>query len=107
MIVATMISTLMMSPLEMREHIASQARKKRLFLNISQKSLAQSSGVSLGSLKKFESTGQISLDSLLKLSIILQAIDGFHELFPEKRLEEYLSIDAILKAENNRQRGRK
>jgi transcriptional regulator with XRE-family HTH domain len=44
---------------------------------LSQSELAKRSGVSLGSLKRFELTGQISLESLLKLAHILNRIGDF------------------------------
>lgn len=47
----------------------AQLRKRR---KISQKELAVRSGVSLGSLKRFEQSGEISLQSLTKLAIALK-----------------------------------
>jgi hypothetical protein len=41
------------------------------------KLLAKRSGVSLGSLKRFETTGQISLESLLLLADVLNRLDDF------------------------------
>ncbi|MEO0629001.1 MAG: helix-turn-helix transcriptional regulator, partial [Bacteroidota bacterium] len=42
-----------------------------------QADLARRSGVSLGSLKRFEQSGQISLDNLLKLARILGKLEEF------------------------------
>jgi hypothetical protein len=56
------------TPKEVALEIAKRAREKRLSLNLSQKTLAERSGVSLGSLKKFEQRGKISLESLLQMS---------------------------------------
>jgi len=64
-----MISVSMITPSEMQKVIASRARDLRLELNLSQQTLSEKSGVSYGSLKKFEQTGQISLESLLKLAV--------------------------------------
>lgn len=61
-----MISINMKTPREMAESVAERASQKRLALNLSQQTLAKRSGVSYGTLKKFERTGQISLESLLK-----------------------------------------
>ena len=47
----------------------------------SQEEMAERSGVSLGSLKRFESTGQISFSSLLKLANILGRVSEFESLF--------------------------
>ena len=78
----------MMTPQEMQKAIAQQLRSLRLELNLTQKTLSEKSGVSYGSLKKFEHTGQISLESLLKLSLVLGRMDNFKVLFVEKSSEE-------------------
>lgn len=101
-----MISINFKTPQEMLMAIASNARSKRLALNLSQKTLSTKSGVSYGVLKKFEQTGKISLESLLKLAIILKAMDGFDRLFPLVKAEEALSLDELMQ-DNTRQRGRK
>ncbi|MFY7842509.1 MAG: helix-turn-helix domain-containing protein [Rhabdochlamydiaceae bacterium] len=82
------------------------ARDLRLELNLSQKTLSEKSGVSYGSLKKFERTGQISLESLLKLSLILGCMDDFKSLFVIKRTEKVLSLDELID-DVKRKRGRK
>jgi len=100
-----MISINFLSTQEMQKKIAEQARAKRLNLNLSQQSLAQRSGVSYGALKKFEKTGEISLKSLLKLSIVLKATNDFHALFAPESPEAALSLDALMK-KDTRKRGR-
>ncbi|MDA9832607.1 helix-turn-helix transcriptional regulator [Gammaproteobacteria bacterium] len=45
--------------------------KKRLKLNLSQKTLSEKSGVSYGTLKEFEQKRPISLESLLKIALAL------------------------------------
>ena len=54
---------------------AHRARKK-----LSQQQLAEQSGVSLGSLKRFETSGQISLESLLKIALTLGCLSDFDQL---------------------------
>ena len=46
--------------------------------------MAERSGVSLGSLKRFENTGKISLDSLLKLMHLLGRLNEFDHFMLEK-----------------------
>jgi transcriptional regulator with XRE-family HTH domain len=53
-------------------------RKKAKY---SQSELAMRSGVSLGSIKRFEATGQISLESLLKLAHVLGRVEDFKNIF--------------------------
>ncbi len=85
--------------------IAEKMKRRRLQLNITQLSLSKISGVSLGSLKRFENKYKISLEHLLKLALALDALDGFHNLFPES---DYQSIDDIInkKKSKDRKRGR-
>lgn len=105
-IVDIMISVNMMSIEEMQKMIAQQARALRLKLNLSQQTLSAKSMVSYGSLKKFEQTGQISLESLLKLAIVLGAMESFKALFAPAPLAAALSLDELI-VSDQRQRGRK
>ncbi|ADD67341.1 helix-turn-helix domain protein [Denitrovibrio acetiphilus DSM 12809] len=90
---------------EMAEYIRNSLRNTRLEKNLTQEGLAERSGVSLGTLKKFESTGQISLESLLKLCLALNLLDNFANLFDKQ--EQLKSLDAILSQDKTRKRGRK
>jgi transcriptional regulator with XRE-family HTH domain len=101
-----MISFSMSTSSEMQKVIASRARDFRLELNLSQKTLSEKSGVSYGSLKKFERTGQISLESLLKLAVILGCMDDFNALFMQRIAQKALSLDELIDDEK-RKRGRK
>ena len=100
-----MISLIMETPHEVAQHIAQQLQAKRLSLNFSQKTLSARSGVSFGVLKKFERTGKISFDSLLKLALALDALEEFKGLFKEIDPEKLISLDALL-ANKKRKRGR-
>jgi transcriptional regulator with XRE-family HTH domain len=100
-----MISVNMMTPTEMQKAIASKVRHLRLEYNLSQQTLSEKSGVSYGSLKKFEQTGQISLESLLKLAVILECMEDFKALFVLKSAEKVLSLDDLID-NGKRKRGR-
>lgn len=100
------MSVNMITPVEMQKLIAKQARALRLELNLSQKTLSEKSGVSYGSLKKFEQTGQISLESLLKLAVVIGRIDDFNALFAPAPLAAALSLDELIESDK-RKRGRK
>jgi transcriptional regulator with XRE-family HTH domain len=101
-----MISIPMKTPLEMATSIAKKAKAKRLNLNLSQQTLSERSGVKYGTLKKFERTGQISLESLLKIALSLNEFEKFECLFDQNIEEIPDSLDDLLK-ENARKRGRK
>ena len=94
------------TPLEVAKNIAKQAQLKRLSLNLSQKSVAERSGVSLSSLKIFERTGKISLESILKIALVLGSLEEFEPLFREDAAKMPNSLDELLK-NNLRKRGRK
>ena len=68
-----------------------QIRKRR---GISQQQLSEESGVSYGSLKRFESTGQISLLSLTRLAMALNCTDEIRHLFTET---PYLTMEEVLR----------
>jgi len=101
-----MISINLYSPHEMQKKIAEQLRAKRLEQNLSQKTLAERSGVSYGTLKLFELSGKISLESLLKLALVLGCLDDFMALFAPKGFEEAVTLDELMH-EVRRKRGRK
>jgi transcriptional regulator with XRE-family HTH domain len=94
------------TPSEVAISIAKRAKDKRLSLNLSQQTLANRSGVSLGSLKKFEQSGKISLESLLKIALILDALADFSQPFKNTIIEKPRSLEELLK-NDTRQRGRK
>lgn len=93
------------SPFEMTKEIAKKAQEKRLKLNLSQQTLSEKSGVSYGTLKKFEQKGQISLESLLKISLALGEMDQFEHLFAKTDDKLPSSLDELLD-EHMRKRGR-
>lgn len=100
------MSIFMLTPHEMAERIAKQAQAKRLALNLSQLTLAKHSGVSYGVLKKFERSGKIALESLLKLALSLDAMEEFGGLFPQYKRDHLISLDDLIK-DKPRKRGRK
>ena len=77
------------------QYLKETFKQKRLDLNLTQEGLSKKSGVSLGSLKRFERTGQISLESLLKLSVILDCLDDFLNI-ANKKEENINSLDELL-----------
>ncbi|EQD74897.1 transcriptional regulator [mine drainage metagenome] len=81
--------------------VSKRARERRLAENLSRRSLAEKSGVTEASIKRFEITGQISFASLLKLAFVLDCIEDFGKLFAQKKV---VSLDEIGK--KSRARGR-
>jgi len=68
---------------DVKEDIRGRFRQRRKECRISQASLAEKADVSLGSLKRFESSGEISLSSLVKLAFALGYEKDFDELFTQ------------------------
>lgn len=78
---------------EMDKKVAERFARIRKRRKISQKELSEKSGVSFGSIKRFETTGQISLISLTKLAIALGCGNEITELFsevPYRNIEEVI-----------------
>jgi transcriptional regulator with XRE-family HTH domain len=64
-------------PFDIIKDLAEKHKVLRKQAGLTQHELAMRSGVSLGSVKRFELTGQISLESLLKTVQILNRIGDF------------------------------
>ena len=72
-------------PSEIAILLVEKIRVLRKDRGYSQKELADRTGISLGSVKRFEQTGQISLESLLKIAHLLDKLSDFENiLYPPK-----------------------
>ncbi len=79
---------------ELDQKLAQRVRNIRRRRSISQEKLASMSGVSLGSVKRFETSGQISLISLTRIAIALDLADELRNLFiqaPYKDIQEVIN----------------
>ena len=81
------------TPNEIAKDLADKIKEHRKKLKISQEKLAQKSGVSLGSIKRFETKYEISLQALIKIAIALDLDGDFEKLFSNKT---YTSIDEVI-----------
>lgn len=80
--------------IEINNDIAQKIVRLRKRKKITQKQLAARSGVSLGSLKRFEQSGEISLQSLTKIAIALDVDNELEDLFnnvPFASIEEVIN----------------
>ena len=68
---------------ELNQTLADRVRNIRRRRSISQQKLADMSGVSYGSIKRFEQTGQISLLSLTRIAMALDIAGELRNLFTE------------------------
>lgn len=83
----------MYNPVAIAKSISKQLKSMRLAQNITQSDLALKSGVSLGSIKRFETTAEISLKNLLMIAIVVGSTDEFLQLFSGKN---YKSIEDVI-----------
>ncbi len=81
------------TPQEINKKIAERIRLIRKRRKLSQERLSEKSGVSLGSVKRFERTGEISLFSLTKIAIALDLEQGLKDLFKDVPLLSLEEID--------------
>lgn len=82
------------TPEELDQKLAQRVRNIRKRRSISQEKLAFMSGVSYGSIKRFETSGQISLISLTKIAVALDIADELRNLFttvPYRDIQEVIN----------------
>lgn len=80
-------------PSDSLQEIAKRHKVLRKQAGFSQNEMAKRSGVSLGSLKRFETTGQISFESLLLLADVLNRLDDFDAVL--KPIENLKAIEKL------------
>ncbi len=82
------------TPADVTKSLAAKIKNIRRRKKITQKQLAARSNVSYASLRKFEQTGQISLESFVKLTMELGLIGEINALFEQP---VYSSIEEVLR----------
>jgi transcriptional regulator with XRE-family HTH domain len=87
------------TPEEINIDVAKNLRVLRKRKGISQQELSRLSGVSYGSIKRFESTGNISFLSLTRLAAALDAVDQIKALFTNVA---YQSIEEVINEQKYR-----
>ena len=81
------------TPSDVTGRLAKKLRAIRKRKKITQKQLAARSNVSYATLRKFEKTGQISLESFVKITMELGVVDEINDLFSQPR---YSSIEEAI-----------
>jgi transcriptional regulator with XRE-family HTH domain len=98
-----MIPFSMLPPENISIELSKRAKNQRLRQNLTLAGLAQRSGVPLGTLKKFEQTGQIALVSFLRLAVALKDEAALENLLREQSPE---TLDEVLQNTQRPKRGR-
>ena len=82
---------------EINRELANRIGKLRKRKKFSQMELARRSGVSVGSVKRFEQTGAISLEAFTKIAIALDVENELEELFSEV---PFSSIEEVINGQS-------
>ncbi len=93
------------TPEDAAEALAERMRRIRLAKGWKQTTLADRSGVSMASLRRFESSGRVSLQNLLKLAFALNRIADFDFVFEAPRATSMAELETG-EAKPARKRGR-
>jgi len=97
----------MKTPNDIMKELSQKFKERRLTIGYTQQALAERSGVSLGSLKRFEGSGQISLESLLQLALVLECLDDFGEIANPLQKSIKSMDELLVEKKNIPKRGRK
>jgi len=90
-----MLSFLPKNPNVIMDELKSKFKTRRKSIKLSQIELSKKADVSLGSLKRFEQSGQISLESLLKIAFVLECLDDFGGVCTESE-KKFESMEEVL-----------
>jgi hypothetical protein len=102
-----MMSIELKSPRDVQREVAGRFKTRRLAMNLTQEGLATRAGVSWSSLKRFEYTGLIAFDALLKLALVLECLNDFDRVCADDGQSlASRSLDQILSEAKPRRKGR-
>ena len=90
-------------PQDIQQDISQRFKERRLTMRLTREGLARRSGINASSLKRFEVTGKISFESLLKLAFILECLEDFDSI--ARTNIKQLSLDEILNNQKIPKRG--
>lgn len=85
------------TPRELTRALAGRVRALRLDRGWTQREIAARAGIAFETYRAFERTGSISLERLMKLAVILDALAGFEQIFrpaAAKSLDELERLSA-------------
>ncbi|OAD22001.1 transcriptional regulator [Candidatus Thiomargarita nelsonii] len=99
-----MLSLNLHTPREIQLILSQRVKRLRLINEWTQAELAERAGITLVSLKRFESTGKISLERLSLIALALGRLNELMQLFEEP---EIMTLSDIKKLTKKRQRGKR
>ena len=86
--------------------LAGRIKQLRLARDWKRETLAERAGISAGTVKRFETTGQIALDNLLRLALALDCLEQFEAVFAPPVARSLAELERRDEA-RQRQRGRR
>lgn len=92
------------TPEDVTRHLADRIKALRLRRNWKRATLAERSGVNEASVKRFERTGQIALENLLKLAFTLDRLEELTTLFAPAPAASIKDLESL--QDNAPKRGR-
>lgn len=85
--------------------LANRIKARRLEMNLTQEGISARAGIPAATYRRFERTGKISLEGLLRIAFALDALNDFDLLFASPR---YASFDEAADAiQKPRKRGKR
>jgi len=84
----------LLSAKETQLQLAQRLKELRLLADFKRETLAERSGVSVGSLRRFEDTGEISLKNLLRLAHALGRLAEFGGLLEPPAADSIAALEA-------------
>ena len=97
------MSFAMQSSKDIAAALAARLRSRRLAQKLTLEGLARRSGVPLGTLKKFERSGQIALVSFIRLVVALKDDAALENLLLAQKFE---TLEEVMESGEKPQRGR-
>ena len=99
------ISELLQTPPEVMPEIGRRGKALRLAMDLTQSGLAARAGISVGTVKRFEKSGEIQLNHLLRIAFVLDRLPEFGQLLQPEEIPR--SLFEVREPEKKRQRGRR
>nr|WP_072046515.1 helix-turn-helix transcriptional regulator [Raoultella ornithinolytica] len=86
---------LLRSPAELAREVGENAKKLRLSKNLSRKTLAERSGVSESTIKRFEITGIVTFEAIILIATALDDLSTVAKLFKPEHPNTYDELKNI------------
>lgn len=74
--------------------LGARAQRLRLLRNLTQEELAKNAGIGIKALRRFESTGQGTLENVVRVASALGVEDAFGALFEAPRFNSLAEVEA-------------